>query len=841
MKRLGVVLALMQVLVILCISLNGVAQDGPIRIGGVVDYKNPGKYKVAGLSVTGAQYTEVQAIKLFSGIQIGDEIDIPGEKISMAVRNLWDQKLFEDVSILLAETRGDEAYLVIDVKEVPVLSRFKFEGVSKSEADNLREQIKLIRGTMVNNNLITISENIIRDHFIEKGFLNATASITSAEDPSIDNSVFLTINVDKGQRMKISEINFYGRNEIPEKKLKRAMKNTKKKRWYSLFKSSKFVPEEFDEDKQRIIAKYNGEGFRNAKLLKDSVYRTGPKTVGLSLSLAEGRKFYFRDIEFRGNVKYSTEELNKQLGIEKGDIYNQDALRERVIFSMSGTDISSLYQDDGYLNFQAIPVETLVENDSIDIEIRINEGKQFRIGNIKVLGNTKTNDHVIYREIRTRPGDLFNRTEIIRTQRELSQLGYFNPEAFDVKPIPNPDNGTVDLEYVVEEKPSDQIELSGGWGAGRVVGTLGVSFTNFSLRNFFKKHAWRPVPTGDGQRLSIRAQSNGLFFQSYSMAFTEPWFGGKKPNALSFSVSHSIQSNGQKRKIDGEVNPLRQSLDITGVSMGLGKRLRFPDDYFQLFTSLSYQHFRLNNFGSFFSFANGESNNLSLAVTLQRNSISDPIYPKWGSKLSFSFKGTPPFSLFDGGKDYTTISDQEKYRWIEYHKWKFTAEWYTPLSDDKKLVLNTRFGMGFLGLYNRDIGIAPFERFYLGGVFLSGFILDGREIINLRGYDDLSLSSSTGAPIIGKYGMELRYLISPNPSAQIYVLGFAEAGRTWDAFNEFNPFDVSRSGGVGLRIFLPMFGLLGLDYGWRFDDVLLAPNMPRGQFHFSIGTNLGDL
>lgn len=816
------------------------AQDGPIRIGGVIDYKNPKKYKVAGLTVAGAQYTDVQAIKLFAGIQIGDELQIPGERLSTAVRNLWDQKLFEDVSILLAEVRGEEAYLVIQVKEVPVLSRFKFNGVSKSEADNLRDQIRLIRGTMVNNNLITISENIIKDYFIEKGFLNAAVNIQSEADPSIDNSVFLTINVDKGPRMKISEIVFEGVEEMNEKKLLRVMKNTKPKRWWSIFKSSKFIPDEFEEDKSRVLDKYNSEGFRNAKLISDSVYRTGEKTVALKITMDEGNKFYFRDIYFRGNVKYSTEELKDRLGIEKGDVYNQDALRERVLFSMAGTDISSLYQDDGYLQFQAIPVEAMVENDSIDIEIRINEGKQFRIGEVNVIGNTKTNDHVIYREIRTRPGDLFNRTEIIRTQRELSQLGYFNPEAFDVQPMPNPEDGTVDLEYVVEEKPSDQIELSGGWGAGRVVGTLGVSFTNFSLKNFFNKSAWRPVPSGDGQRLSIRAQSNGLFFQSYSLSFTEPWLGGKKPNALSFSVSHSVQSNGQRKKIDGEINPFRQSLHITGITLGLGKRLRWPDDYFQLFASASYQHFDLNNFGSFFSFANGQSNNLALSLNFQRNSISDPIFPKWGSKLSFSVKATPPFSAFID-KDYATIDDQEKFQWIEYHKWKFTADWFTPLNDSKKLVLNTKFGVGFLGLYNRDIGIAPFERFYLGGVFLSGFILDGREIINLRGYDDLSLSSNTGAPIISKYGMELRYLISPNPSAQIYALAFAEAGRTWDAFNEFNPFQVNRSGGVGLRIFLPMFGLLGLDYGWRFDDVPLAPNMPRGQFHFSIGTNLGDL
>jgi outer membrane protein insertion porin family len=557
--------------------------------------------------------------------------------------------------------------------------------------------------------------------------------------------------------------------------------------------------------------------------------------------MEEGRKFYFRNITFTGNTKYSTDELNKILGIEKGDVYNQQALQERVMFSMAGTDVSSLYQDDGYLSFQAIPLEVMVENDSIDLEILIDEGKQYRIGKVSVVGNTKTNDHVIYREIRTRPGDLFSRSDVIRTQRELAQLGYFNPEAFDIQTKQNDGEGIVDLTYVVEEKPSDQIELSGGWGAGRVVGTLGVSFTNFSIRNAFKKGSWRPIPMGDGQRLSLRAQSNGTFFQSYSLAFTEPWLGGKKPNSLSFSVTHSIQSNGQRRKIDGEENPLRQSLNITGASVGLGKRLRWPDDYFLTYLSLSYQHFQLNNFGSFFSFANGESNNLALTFNVQRNSVSDPIYPRYGSNLSFTFKGTPPYSAFAGDKDYTSMTDQQKYRWVEYHKWKFTADWYTPLTNDKKLVLNTKVGVGFLGLYNRDIGIAPFERFYLGGVFLSGFILDGREIINLRGYDDLSLAPSTGAPIISKYGAELRYLISPNPNAQIYVLGFVEAGKTWSNFAGFNPFEVYRSGGAGLRIFLPMFGLLGLDYGWRFDDVPNFPNMANGQFHFSIGMNLGDL
>ncbi len=826
-------------LLMLLVSV-GEAQTG-FKIGSEIDYANPKKYKLAGLTVGGAAHTDVQAIKLFSGLEIGTEILVPGEPISKAVRNLWDQRLFDDITIYVADIRGEEIYLHILVQEVPKMSRFKFDGISKSEADNIREEIKLITGMMVNQNLVNSTEYQINKYFVDKGFYSVQTKVTLVPDPSVDNSVLMEFNIKKGPRTKISEIVFVGVEQMQEGKLLRALKDTKKKRWWSLFKASKFVPEEYKEGKQNLLLKFNSEGFRNAKILSDSTYSTGPRTIGLQINVEEGNKFYFRDITFTGNTKYTSEELYKILGIEKGDVYNQGALQERVMFSMAGTDVSSLYQDDGYLNFRAIPLEILVENDSIDLEILIDEGKQFRIGGVSVVGNTKTNDHVVYREIRTRPGDLFSRTDVIRTQRELAQLGYFNPEAFDIQTKQNDVDGTVDLTYVVEEKPSDQIELSGGWGAGRVVGTLGVSFTNFSIRNAFKKGAWRPIPMGDGQRMSLRAQSNGAFFQSYSLAFTEPWLGGKKPNSLSFSVTHSIQSNGQRRKIDGETNPLRQSLDITGASVGLGKRLRWPDDYFSTYASLSYQHFQLNNFGSFFSFANGESNNLSLTINIQRNSASDPIYPRFGSNLSFTFKGTPPYSAFAGNKDYANMSDQDKYRWVEYHKWKFTADWYTPLTNDKKLVLNSKVGFGFLGLFNRGIGIAPFERYYLGGVFLSGFILDGREIINLRGYDDLSLAPSTGAHIISKYGLELRYLISPNPSAQIYALGFAEAGKTWSRVSDFNPFEVYRSGGVGLRIFLPMFGLLGLDYGWRFDDVPNFVNMANGQFHFSIGMNLGDL
>jgi outer membrane protein insertion porin family len=528
-----------------------------------------------------------------------------------------------------------------------------------------------------------------------------------------------------------------------------------------------------------------------------------------------------------------------------------EVLQTRLNMNQNGRDVASLYTDDGYLNFYAYPVESLVPPDSIDIEVRMGEGRQYRIGVVSVSGNTKTNDHVIYREIRTRPGDLFNRSDLIRSQRELANLNYFSQEAFDIRTNPRADEGLVDLEYVVEEKPSDQIELSGGWGGGRVVGSLGLSFNNFSMRNFFKKESWSPLPTGDGQRLSIRAMSNGAYFQSYNLSFTEPWLGGKRPNSLSVSAYHSVQSNGQRRYVNDVLNPLRQSLIITGGSVVFGQRWQKPDDWFLFFGGVSYQHFDLNNYGSFFSFSEGYSNNMAGNFTIERSSLSETIYPTWGSKITLSSKFTLPYTfigenVFGKTYDYAQMTDQQKVDWVEYYKLKFTANWYTPLNKHKtnKLVLHTHAGFGFLGTYNKSLGQSPFERFYMGGVYLSGYLLDGREIVNLRGYDDLSLtmpSDRVGAPVISKYGAELRYPISLNPQATIFALAFAEGGRTWTDFSDYNPFNLYKSVGAGLRIFLPMFGLLGFDYGWRLNDVPNAPNMAPGQFHFSIGMNMGEL
>jgi outer membrane protein insertion porin family len=810
----------------------------------------PQRYTLAGLSVVGAEHTDVQAIKLFSALEVGSSIEVPGIKISQAIHNLWDQDLFGDISIEVAERRGEEVYLVIRVQELPRLTRYTFEGVSRSEQETLRGKIELLTGRIVNENVIATARKRLRDHYVEKGFWDARIDIRQEADEGFANGARLVIAIDKGEKIRIGEIALQGVSQIDPDRVRRAMKDTKEARWYRLFKASKFEEGTFETSREQVVALYNAEGFRNARVVRDSVWRTPDGRIGLALQIDEGTRFHFGDITFTGNTKYRSGQLDSLVGIREGEVYDLQRLEERVFMDPKGGDLSSLYQDDGYLTFQAMPVEIRIENDTIDIEVRMFEGKQFRIGKVTVDGNTKTNDHVIHREIRTRPGDLFSRTNIIRTQRELATLNYFNPEAFGIVPTQHPETGTVDIAYTVEEKPSDQIELSGGFGAGRVVGTLGISFNNFSARNMFRRGAWAPIPTGDGQRLSIRAQSNGLYFQSYNLSFTEPWLGGRKPNALSFSAWRSIQSNGQARKIDGVINEGRQSMEIMGLQVGFGQRWRKPDDWFVMQAALSYQNFLLDDYGVFFSFSNGRSNNLALNLSIGRNSISDPIFPTWGSNVNLSVRATPPYSMFRGpGVDYAAMTEQERFKWVEYHKWKVKVEWFTPLTSSggenpRTLVLRTHAGFGLIGQYNRAVGQSPFERFYLGGVFLSGFVLDGREILNLRGYDDLSLTApdrNTGAPAVAKYGMELRYPLSTNPSATIFMLGFVDAGRTWADGREFNPFQVYRSAGVGLRIFLPMFGLLGLDYGWRLDDLPSVPDMARGQFHFSIGMSMGEL
>ncbi|MCF8275223.1 MAG: outer membrane protein assembly factor BamA [Flavobacteriales bacterium] len=819
--------------VLLLFSASVSAQNS-IVVGGdtKIDYSAPKEYEIGPITVSGTKYLDKKVLVLLSGLSEGDKVQVPGEAITEAIHKLWDQGLFSDIDITATKIIDGKIFLNIHLQERPRLSKYALKGVKKGDANDIRESIRLIKGKVVNENLIVSTENIIKDHFIDKGFLNVNVETIEENDTTLPNSVILKFNVAKGKKVKINKIIFRGNEEVKKGKLIRSMKETKQRQWWRVWKGSKFLDFEYENDKKAIIAKYNQMGYRDARIISDTIYANRDGSINVEMNLEEGRKYYFRNITWSGNTKYPSDVLDKVLGIKKGEVFDQSRLDANLFMNPNGRDVSSLYLDDGYLFFNVEPIEILVVNDSIDLEMRVREGKQATINKVTVVGNTKTNDHVILRELRTKPGQLFSRADIIRSQRELSQLGYFNPETLGVEPKPNPVDGTVDIEYTVEEKPSDQIELSGGWGAGRIVGTLGVTFNNFSLRNTVKKGAWRPLPAGDGQRLSIRAQSNGLYFQSYNFSFMEPWLGGNKPNALSLSAYHSVQSNGIPKNQDG-----RQAIRITGVTVGLGKRMKWPDDFFVLQQEISYQNYILDNYQLISGFNNGNSNTVSYKITVSRNSINEPIFPTKGSILSGSLELTPPFSAFSN-IDYANADAPTKYKLIEYHKWRFDAKWYVSLA--KNLVIETKMQFGFLGLYNRQLGIAPFERFFVGGSGLSGFALDGREIIAMRGYDNNSLTPTVsgvqvGGTIFTKYAAELRYRISPNPQATVYVLAFAEAGDSWLTFNEFKPYQLKKSAGVGVRIFLPMFGLLGLDYGWRFDDVPGRPDMAPGQFSFSIG------
>ncbi|MBX2979725.1 MAG: BamA/TamA family outer membrane protein [Flavobacteriales bacterium] len=823
-----------------------------------MDYGFPEEYEIGGITVSGTVNTDANAVKLFAGLVVGEKIQVPGERITKAMRNLWDQKLFSDVRIEAAEIRGRTIFLNIIVQEQPKLLFTKYEGLSRSETDKIRDEIKLVAGQQVTEALLTNTRLAIRRYFSEKGFMRTTVNIVENADTARANAVWLLVKVNKGPKVKIKDVVFHGNSAISDGKLRKAMKKTRRKVWWNIFGSSKFLPAEFKNDRARVIDLYNEKGYRNATITHDTVYDVSTDRVQVEVTVDEGAQFHFRNITWTGNTKYRSSRLDSILNIRKGDVYNKRLLESRLYMNPSGMDVSSLYMDDGYLGFYPEPVELLAEGDSIDLEIRIREGRQYRIRNVIILGNTKTNEHVVRREIRSKPGQLFNRSDVIRTQRELANLGYFNPEALGVNPVQDPRTGTVDLEYTVEEKPSDRLELSGGYGVGRLVLSLGLSFTNFSMRNLFNGKAWTPLPSGDGQTLNLRAQTNGRFFQSYSMSFVEPWLGGRKPNALSFSVYHSVQTNGQSKTIsspDGPIaNPLRSSLLITGASVGLGKRLQWPDDFFILRQTIGLQNYNLDNFGTGtgqiqLGFSSGISNVISYTAQFSRNSVDQPFFARTGSDVSLTLKATPPWSLIDqrltgNVRDWANMEPAERYRLAEFHKWKFSTQWYNKLTRSKSghnLVLMTRAGFGYLGRYNTAIGDAPFDRFYMGGIPLTGFILDGREIVSLRGYDDFSLTPSTGNFVVSKYTAELRFPVSLNPSATIYTLGFMEAGNTWGSLSEFDPFNLYRSAGVGLRLFLPMFGPMGLDYGWRLNDVPGAPNMSRSQFHFSIGIDLGEL
>ncbi|HEX9957961.1 MAG TPA: outer membrane protein assembly factor BamA, partial [Fibrella sp.] len=811
----------------------------PVATNALTDYANPKEYIIGGLTLTGTRFLDPNSLLSLTGLKKGDKIRLPGEAQGGAVRKLMDSGLLFDVVMSATKVEGSNIWLQFKVNERPRLFQITYTGVRKGESESLKEKVKLTRGKIITNTDIKNAQLAVRKYYIEKGYLNAKVKVTTIPD-STRNNATMRVQITKGEKVKISDIEFAGREEVSESALRSKMKGTKQMRFGRVFSPSKFIPKKFEEDKGKLVDYYNKLGYRDAVIEKDSVINSGGATVGLKLNLAEGKKYYYRNVNFEGNYLHTSDQLREVLGVRKGDIYNPEELEKKMVGN-PGQDLSSLYMDDGYLYYRAEPVERAVVGDSIDLDIRIFEGKQATINRIILNGNTKTSDHVVMRQIRTLPGQKFSKTNIIRTQRELSTLGYFDPEKIGINPIPQPD-GTVDIEYNVEEKPNDQIELSGGWGGFiGFVGTLGLTFNNFSARNITNLSAWRPLPAGDGQRLSLRFQANGRQYQTYSATFTEPWLGGRKPNALSVSLSHTVYRQfglDFYSSAGANAQPIGAYTN-TAITLGLGRQLKVPDDYFSLSNSISYQQYDLNNIAIFGNgYNNGVSNNFTFNTTLSRNSIDNPQFPRLGSSFTLSGSFTPPYSLLRS-KDYQ-IDQSNPYKWVEYHKWMFDASWFQTAVG--KFVLNARAHMGFLGSYNARTTIGPFERFVLGGSGLAGqgqFAL-AQDIVGLRGYPDRRVitldnnrvadgnTSSQGGVVYSKYVAELRYPVSLNPSATIFVLGFVEAGNNWASYKQYNPFDLRRSAGAGARIFMPAFGLIGIDYGWGFDTIPGVQNAGTG-------------
>ncbi len=825
-------------------------------------YDNGKKYTLGDVSVVGNTIFNAQTIVTYSGLRKGKDITIPGEDIANAIKKLWNSKLFSDIEIYLKNVEGTTAFLEIKLSDLPQLDKIKVTGVKQGKVEAIIKDNKLTRGTKVTENLITTTKNFLVKKYKKQGFYNTKVNINTVEviDSTNKAKVNMVVAIDKGEKVKIKDISFVGNNALKPKLLRKAMKGTKKINRLRILKRSKFIDSAYQADLSNLIDKYAENGYRDARIVADSIYKNDQKTISIQLKVEEGDLYKFGDINFIGNTVYSDKQLNNYLRINKGDTYNGILLQKRIQDNTrpDAADIANLYQNNGYLFSNITPVEVSADNNIIDIEVRVSEGKPAYFNNVSVVGNDKTNDHVIYRELRTRPGQLYSKANVVRTVRELGQLGYF--DAQEITPNfnnPNPNEGTIDMEYAVKETGSSQIELQGGFGGGGFIGTLGLSFNNFAIKDLFKKEAYKPLPMGDGQRLSLRLQASRSF-QTYSFSFSEPWLGGKRPVQFSASLSHSKQF-----RFDPTTGrPDRdQSFNITGITLGIAKRLKVPDDFFTLSQSVSFQQYDLNNFTSqLFTFGNGNSKNLSYSVGLSRNNTRvDPIYPTGGSNFSVTAKLSLPYSLFDG-VDYQALReerdalgivqatdpvnsaaatvriseiDQERFKWLEFYKINFKADWYTALT--KKLVLRPSAEFGFLGAYNNDRGVIPFERFFLGGDGLGNFSLDGRQVVQLRGYPNNSLSGQDGASIYNKFSLELRYPITLSGAAKIYALGFTEAGSSVNSFRQFDPFSLKRSAGLGVRIFMPAFGLLGIDFGHGFDPVGDFGPKNGWETHFIIG------
>ncbi len=816
-----------------------------------VYYSSPKTYEIGGIEVTGLgeQYDPQTLIQL-SGLAVGSEIAIPGDAITKAIRRLYSQGLFSDVSITVDHYEGNKVFLILYLVERHKLSRINFIGLKKSEENKIKERINPTPGTQVTDNMISNLERIVEKYFKEKGYYNIEIKVLQRDDPEHPNFVILDVNVERKSKIKISDIVITGNQEVRDGKLKGAMKKTKEKSLKNFFKSAKYIEESYEEDKYNLLDKYNELGYRDASILADSVVQVSPNRVKIYIDVEEGNKYYYNNITWVGNTVADAEMLSQILNIKKGDVYNKKYFEERLN-SDDDAVANLIYLNKGYLFFRSLPIETVVGKDSINVEIRLVEGPQATIDRVIIKGNDRTHEHVIRRELYTYPGELFSRDDIIRSIRELANLGHFDPEKISPDPIPNQEAGTVDLVYKVEEKANDKIEISGGWGAGMIIGSVGLTFTNFSMRNIFNWESYRPLPQGDGQTLSLKAQTNGKYYTSFSVSFREPWLGGKKPNSLSVSAYYSRQTGYSRSYYNSyyagssakDMYDDSQLMTTFGLSAGLGRRITWPDDYFTMYTEASYQRYTLKNW-PYYIIQEGNSNNLSFAVQLRRSSIDNPLYTRKGSDFTLGLTFTPPYSWFtDKNYGSPNIKDEDKYRWIEFHKWKFQGKVFMPLDQKEKFVLYTGVQYGYLGHFNKHKR-SPFEGFEMGGDGMSGYSLYGREYIGLRGYKNGSLTnagssflapSASDASLYSKLTMEVRYPISLAQSATIYALAFLEAGNSWYDIKDFEPFNLYRSAGVGLRVFLPMFGLLGIDWGYGFDKVPGRSGASGSQIHFVLG------
>ena len=812
------------------------------------------EYILDSISIKGLKNFNNQTVISYSGLKLGQKIFLPGEETGLIIRKLWKLELFSDINFYATKVDGNKISIEIEIKELPTLSNVKVQGIKKNKIQSIKDDTDLKPGKKLSESFLTNTKNYIISKYQKEGYLNTKVYLDTKPDTIGNNRFNLLINIDKGNRVKINSFEFTGNKKIKSYKLRKKMKNTKIKNVLRFWKKSKFIEEDYIEDLEKIVDYYKEKGYRDARIINDTVIVNKNNTLKIKMSFEEGNQYRFGDIKFIGNSAYTDNQLQRVLGINKGEIYNGVLLKKRIADETKpdGEDITNLYQNNGYLFSNINAVEVSAENDTINFEIRVTEGKLANFNKISVAGNDRTNDHVIYRELRTKPGELYSKDQVVRTVREIGQLGFFDAENIkpDFKNV-NPNEGTVDIEFGLEETSGSQIELQGGYGGGGFIGTLGLSFGNFSMRNLFNKEAYTPIPAGDGQSLSLRLQAS-QFYTTTSFSFSEPWLGGRQPVQLSTSLSRTTQYRYDY--FTGRADK-SQFFEISSISIGLARRLRVPDDYFTLSQSISYQYYNLNNyFTGLFTFGDGESNNIAYTIALSRNNTyTNPVFPIGGSTFTISAKLTPPFSLISG-RDYSNLGeerefqtiingvpvpdnaliDQEKFKWLEFYKIKFSGAWYTNIFD--KLVLKTQADFGFLGTYNKDRGEIPFERFYLGGDGMMNYSLDGRENIALRGYENQSLSSNNGSLLYNKFTFELRYPISLKPAASIYALSFLESGKGYDSFKDFNPFNSKRSGGFGVRIFMPAFGLLGIDFGYGFDNPNDLISTPNGwETHFIIG------